>query len=58
MYATAVDTTFFPHVPAADPAIKALAGYGKRQARVPALRIAGPGFIAKHRPWYTDDGQS
>lgn len=58
VYAAAVDTTFFLHVPAVDPAIKALAEYGKRQARIPALRIAGPGFIAKHRPWYTDDGQS
>lgn len=58
VYAAAVDTTFFLHVPSNDPAAKTLAEYGKRQARVPALRIAGPGFIAKHRPWYVDDGQS
>jgi hypothetical protein len=58
VYAAAVDKTFFLHVPAADPTVKTLAEYGKRQARIPALRIFGPGYIAKHRPWYVDDCQS
>ncbi|WP_415257334.1 hypothetical protein [Sulfitobacter sp.] len=58
IYQAAVDTTFFLHVPSDDRTTKTLEDYGKRQARVPALRIATPGFIAKHRPWYINDGQS
>lgn len=57
VFAASVDTTFFLHVPAEGETVP-LAKYGRFQPRVPALRIAAEGFLAKHRPWYTDDGQT
>lgn len=57
VYHARVDTTFFVHVPP-NPGDTTLMQMGLKQGRVPALRIAGPGFLAKHRPWYLDDGMT
>lgn len=53
VYAATVDTTFFLHVPQPH-----LSNFGilSSQPRVPAVRVAGAGFLAGHRPWYFDNG--
>jgi hypothetical protein len=51
VYDAPVDTTFFLEVPPTRPTPGRL-----REERLPALRVAGTGFTAKHRPWYIDDG--
>lgn len=53
VYGVGVDTTFFVYVP------KPEANAGdilRSQPRIPAIRVAGPGFIAQHRPWLHDNG--
>lgn len=57
VFRAAVDTTFFLHTanPSAETGIR---DRGLRQAKIPAARIARPGFICKHRPWYKDCGQT
>lgn len=57
VYAASVDTTFFLYVPG-PPENAPLSQYGVRQPRVPAIRVAGAGFLARHKPWYLDDGQT
>lgn len=57
VYSASVDTTFFLHVPVPNAKVP-LAKYGRFQPRIPALRVAGRGFLAQHKPWYLDDGQS
>lgn len=57
VYRAPVDTTFFLYRPN-DHVKERLRHYGDRQPRVPSVRVAGDGFVAKHRPWYIDDGQS
>lgn len=56
VYDANVDTTFFLNVPFSG-AERELSEHGRRQGRVPALRMGGAGFVARHRPWYKDDGQ-
>jgi len=57
VFKSPIDTTFFLHVPGPGEG-KQLSEYGLAQHMIPSLRMAGSGFLAKHRPWYIDDGQS
>ncbi|MBL1435196.1 MAG: hypothetical protein COB08_003215 [Rhodobacteraceae bacterium] len=57
VYKAQIDTTFFLHVPDSG-SEKPMSAYGWSQHTVPSLRLAGSGFLAKHRPWYIDDGLS
>ena len=57
VYRANVDTTFYlcnPQAPDTfDNSMRRL--FGKHR-KLRCIRVAGPGFLAKHRPWYVDDG--
>lgn len=53
VYRVGVDTTFFAYVPRPDPKPEHILS---SQPRIPALRVAGDGFLAQHRPWLHDNG--
>jgi len=53
VYHVGVDTTFFAYVPRPVPRPEDILA---SQPRIPALRIAGSGFLAQHRPWLHDNG--
>lgn len=53
VFRVGVDTTFFAYVPRPEPRREDILS---SQPRIPALRIAGPGFLAQHRPWLFQNG--
>lgn len=53
VYQVGVDTTFFVYVPKNDPKQEHILS---SQPRIPALRVAGDGFLAQHRPWLHNNG--
>ncbi len=52
-YLNGIDTTFFLYVPRAQPRSEDILS---SQPRIPAIRLAGKGFLAGHRPWMFDTG--
>jgi hypothetical protein len=53
VYHVGVDTTFFVYVPRPNPVAEDILS---SQPRIPAVRVAGDGFLAQHRPWLFDNG--
>lgn len=57
VYAAAVDTTFHLHNPQATlSARQALRKWRGKRHVYREIRVAGAGFVARHLPWYRDDG--
>lgn len=59
VYRANVDTTFHLYNPYAPPTLQnRYRNFVEGRRRTQSIRMAGPGFTARHRPWYRDDGQT
>jgi hypothetical protein len=53
VFKAVIDTTFFLYVPPYGPH-KCFSLHGRRQTRLPSIRVAKEGYAALHRPWLRD----
>lgn len=59
VYRANVDTTFHLFNPYAPPTLQnRYRNFVEGRRRLQSIRMAGPGFTARHRPWYRNDGQT